>query len=86
LHDRGRSGKWLVVFFGGLALGTVISISLRNTGPLFIPLDIANLIFAVALCAIGVFGATEIFVMPGRNSRYDPSRERTGEVVNATSE
>jgi uncharacterized membrane protein YhaH (DUF805 family) len=84
LHDRGRSGKWLVVFFGGLTLGTVISVSLRNTGSWFIPLDIFNLIFSIALCAIGVFGAFEIFVMPGRNSRNDSATDRPGEVVNPT--
>lgn len=65
LHDVGRSGKWVAIVFGGLALSTAIAAapSLSNA-----PAPIANIASIVVLiptCLLGVFGLFQMMVVGG---------------------
>jgi uncharacterized membrane protein YhaH (DUF805 family) len=82
LHDRGRTGKWLALVFGGMVLETEIQLVMRGMGRDFIPLDVVDLILFATICIVGTLGMFEIFLLSGRYSRYDPAPDGSSETVN----
>jgi uncharacterized membrane protein YhaH (DUF805 family) len=65
LHDRGRSGKWLLPLVIGLSAVIGFSYLLSRTDARFMPLDIANLIFFAVVTIFGCWLMLEMAFLPG---------------------